>query len=889
LYLLKKYNFLLNLFSVQKEGVVFTCSLKSYCVRATLIKLISAFCFIIIISYIFPTTVCGQKNKGDNNIAADSVKKAEPIEEWKEIFSLRKKFHTNQYGSKYIIGLFDGRFIGPNNKDNYGVRTFTTAYDYLIFGNSLLSMLANLGYTADKINFLPGNKVENHHPYMLGCISHYAISQDKYMVDSAYNQNVGKNVAIEKPFQSTIPHLRIDSGQVKADLAGFYIKNKSGKKTIYDTLIFPQIEGTGSWKDANNFDMTYEWFETFFLQYCDSIEIAKRQFSVETPAEVQQCILQRFNTEKYLKENNITVEHIPYRLIDNYKNEVYDMLHQPNEKVLRMGKYELFRYFNDIYWRDVNETVVIKGKGRNLNGELEAFAYSWTPGDRKNPVWHCAFQYDKDSEINSKTGLLNFVMMPYGTKGRNMPTIIPNDFPPFSQFEGVIIWKEGCEKQTYSNSDDIRLNTLNGRMINQGFYCYAYEPGILPLNDDGTVDGIYKIYVWKDDKIYWAYIFCGKHAGIRGGKPGKSFVGQVESFKKNYSFADYWYFYKDLNFGKEVTNNMEGIINKLHSLEKKETGIAGKTLLRINIPITIANSKNPKKSKTDNYYILLNPDNTGTLYPEEINFAWRIDAYDDYKNNMMVKKKSVILNIGGQDVVLEELEDYITSTNFTPSEVKRANKEFAIYLENKSNKEPVENLNEIYNNNIYNLGNSDETGKLIEIIKEDLSAVRYEIPKAERTLINWQNANADRMDELKNTLKQLEENKKTKKETYIKTKEEYDNLKLAEDKKTFQYNKLVAREGVLTELLQRCNERLGINLDNDLAEVQSRINFLTAECKKYEAQLKQLKVEGKNATEYYEQVQTSINNKKQELSEAEDKKVIIERLIQNHKKMQSVE
>jgi len=858
--------------------------------RPLSVRTIALYCLLFFVLTTLPANLAGQNDNGDQkNPVQAGEKKEPPIDEWKEIFKLRNKFMSGKYGSHYVMGIFDGRFIGPNNEDNYGIRSFTTAFDYLIFGNSMLSMLVNLGYTADKTDFLSSKQLSNHHPYSLGCIWHYSITEDKFRVDSTYNKNIGKNVAVDKPYYSTIPRLGIDSGKVSCDLAGFYIKKKSGKKTVYDTLIFPQIEGTGSWKDANNFDLVYEWLETFFLRYCDSLDITKRQFSKKTPPEVQQCILQRYNTKKYLEQNKLSEDQIPYKLIDNYKNYVYDFIHQPNEKVLRMGQYELFRYFNDIYWRDLNATTVVQGNGKNQSGEDESYSIVWKPGDKKNPVWHCAFQYDKDQEKNPKSGLIDYLMIPYGTMGRNMPTIIPNDLRPFSQFEGVVMWKEGCEKQGYSNKDDIRLNTLNGRMINQGFYCYPYEAGIMPLNDDGTVDGIYKIYVWKDDKVYWAYIYCGKHAGIRGGKPGKSFVGQVESFRKNYNFSDYWYFYKELNFGKDISENMNDLIGKLHSLETKERGIAGKTKLKINIPITTPNNKSPKKTITDDYYILLDNENTGILYPDKINFAWKIEVYDDYQNNMLVKKRSVIINIGGEDVPLENFDEYLRTTEFTASEVKRANKEYSIYIENLKNKDTKENLNEIYNNSIYNLANSDETSKLIDVVKEDLLAVRYEIPKAERTLINWQDANADKMNELKKMLDELEQNKKTKKDIYKKTKEEYDNLRLMEEKKAYHIHKLEAREEALVDLLQRCNERLGINLDNDLANIQSRISFLTSERNKYEQQLKQLKADGKNTSEYSGQLQASIDNKKQELAEAEEKKAVIQRLIQNHKNMQSVE
>lgn len=554
-----------------------------------------------------------------------------------------------------------------------------------------------------------------------------------------------------------------------------------------------------------------------------------------------------------------------------------------------MGNYELFRYFNDVYWRDINETVIMKGKRENSAGEMEPYAYTWKPGERKNPVWHCAFQYDKDREINSRTGLISYLMIPYGTKGRCMPTVIPNDLPPFSQFEGAVIWKEGCEKQGYSNKDDLWLNTLNGRMINRSFFTYDSEVGILPLNDDGTVDGIYKIYVWKDDKVYWAYIFCGKHAGVRGGKPGKSFVDQVDQFRKNYDFSDYWYFYKEVNFEKEVKKNMPAFINSLENLEQKVTGIEGKTMPKIHIPIVTPNDKNPKKPKIDNFYILLNGDNTGMLYPDKINVIWKIEEYDDYIYNVLVKKKSVIITLGSDNIVLDNVDEFLKNKQFSGSQIRKANEQFVIYQQNNKKVSTEVNLNETYNNRIFNLANSDETAKLIELIKEDLSAVRYEIPKAERTLENWQEENQDRMYALKNKMKELEQNKKTKTELYKTTKEEYEKLKLSFDKKVYNHEKLVTREEVLVELLLKCNERLDMNLDADLAAIQSRIDFLESERKKYETQLNQMKTAGKTGTIDYEQVKVSISNKKQELAEAEEKRATLQRLIENQKRLQSSE
>ncbi len=815
----------------------------------------------------------------------DKNKKA--FDEWKEIFKLRSEFVKNQYGSRYVLGIFDGRFIGPNDEDNYGIRSYTTSYDYLIFGNSLLATLINFGFTADKIDFLTSKNVPDHHPYPLGCIGHYMITQSKTWVDSSYNANVGKNVAVDKPFKSSIAHLGIDSVQVHADLAGFCLKRKEENTSGYDTIILPQIEGSGSWKDANNFDMAYEWFETFFLKYCDSIDISKRQFSKKTPLEIQQCILQRYNTKKYLQENNLTEKDLTCKLLDRYKNDAFDLLHQQNEVVLRMGNYELFRYFNNVYWRDINEGVVMVGRGKNDAGELVDYSYVWKPGDRKNSVWHCAFQYDKDRETNPHSGLINYIMLPYGTKGRNMPTVVPNDIPPFSQFEGVVIYTEGCEKQGYSNKDDIWLNTINGRMVNRSFFCYNYEVGILPLNDDGTVDGIYRIFVWKDNKEYWAYIYCGKHAGVRGGKPGKSFVDQVDNFRKNYNFSDYWYFYKEVDYTKNVTDNMPIFIGKLESLEKHEKGIDGKTRPKIKIPIVIPNANNPKKPTINNFFVVLNGDHTGTILPRKLNFVWEIEIWDDYTNNILVKRKSVILNIGGKKISLDKMDEYLKKTEFSGSDVRKANDEFEKNVANANVKEPVENYNELYNSHVYNLQNSDETQSLIDAVKEELAAVRYEMPKAERTLEISQDENSDKIAQLKKQMDALVADKKTKKPIYQETKDEYDKLKEIVDKKLFHYNKLLARETYLIELLGRCNERLDINLNNDLAMAESRIAFLGGERKKYADQLEKLKSEGKTSGDNVQQIKISITNKEQELKQAEEKKKKIEVLIANQRKLQS--
>jgi chromosome segregation ATPase len=235
------------------------------------------------------------------------------------------------------------------------------------------------------------------------------------------------------------------------------------------------------------------------------------------------------------------------------------------------------------------------------------------------------------------------------------------------------------------------------------------------------------------------------------------------------------------------------------------------------------------------------------------------------------------------------MADFLKKNQFTGSQIRKANEQFLVNQEKNKKKSSVLNLNETYNNRMFNLASSDETGKLIELIKEDLAAVRYEIPKAERTLETWQDDNKVKMNELKNKMKELEQNKKTKTDLYTTTKNEYDKLKENEEKKIYNSQKLVAREAKLVELLLKCNERLDINLGNDLATIQSKIDFLESERLKYETQLNQMTTAGKTTTDDYEQVKVSVSNKRQELTEAEDKKATLKRLIENQKRLQSSE
>ena len=121
------------------------------------VKFISLLLLALFITVLIPATAYGQ----------DSIAQKKDFDEWQEIFKLRNKFKGGKYGSQYVMGLFDGKFVGPNDRTDNGNRTYTTAYDYLVLGDNLLSLLINLGYTADGVSFVSTEQVPSSHPYLI--------------------------------------------------------------------------------------------------------------------------------------------------------------------------------------------------------------------------------------------------------------------------------------------------------------------------------------------------------------------------------------------------------------------------------------------------------------------------------------------------------------------------------------------------------------------------------------------------------------------------------------------------------------------------------------------------------------------------------------------------
>ena len=773
------------------------------------------------------------------SLGQDTLYKRKNFKEWDEILKLRKKFMEGPYGSNYFIGIFDGRFIGPNDKSDYGLRTFTTAYDYLTLGNSLLSLIINMGYGADNSKFLSTKKISHGMPYSLGCIWFYSMAADKQWIDSVYSTKLGRMVPADNPHFQRTTRLKIDSTHVDVELAGLIKKRKEGDKTVWDTLFLPPIEGTGSWKDANNYDLVYEWMEFIFNIYIDSFDISRRQFSKNCPPEIKRFVLERYDTQKYMDQHGLEKSDLEFRIRDHMGVEYFDLLHQPNGKVFKIGNYDVFRFFTEVYWRPSEELVTAK-----------------------NPIWYCAFQYDKDVEKNSK-GLIEFVQLGYGAKDYIMPTVVPRNLPAFTQFEGVVVYQSGAERVSHSNKDDIWINTLNGRMVDRNLYEYPHERGILPLNDDGTVDRIYKIYAWKDKKLYWAYIYCGKHAGVRGGKPGKSFVDQVDNFRRQYDASEYWYFVEELDYQKDVKGNLGKFTKDVSDFANKVTGVSGKTMPRVNIDLSIPNEHNPKKTTEEHKQLVFFSDFTAKLEPEGLIVPWEIEEKTDER---LRKTHRIILTILGDKVYIENLDDYLTTKKFSNSEVNRFNKKF---IEEQGNyvevPDSTEKTVEIYDRQAFDLTNSDDTKSLIDRVLMDIAAIDYQIPQTTES-IEWQQTKMDKLDK---RMADLAMQGQEDSEVYKKLKDEYDREltklgTLDDDLTKLEYNKekLVGKLHQYRSLYIR-------NLEQNLQVISNKKSFILSQISDLEKNMQTLIDEGQGSSEAYKQMQATLDNKHEEIKEAE--------------------
>jgi hypothetical protein len=819
-------------------------ALRSYYSKS--VKFVTLLLLVLFITVLIPAKTYCQ----------DSIAKKKNIDEWQEIFKLRSKFANGKFGSQYVMGLFDGKFVGPNGRTDNGNRTYTTAYDYLILGDNFLSLLINLGYTAEGVSFISTEQVPSSHPYYLGCIMYYSIVGEKHWVDSVYSTRLGKKVPEENPYYATRHRLKIDSAQVKVELAGIVSKKKSGKKWVTDTLIIPQIEGTGSWKDANNYDMAYEWMDYLFKLNMDSYEINKRQFSKHTPDDLKEIILQRFDTKKYLQQVNKEERFLKWKIKNKEGFEVYDMIHQENGAVMKAGDYEFFRFFGDVYWKEKTKVT-----------------------SEKNLIWHSAFQYDKDAERGSG-GLIDFVVLYYGTRNYIMPTVVPRDLPGFTQFEGVVIYHEGTERATFSNKDDIWINTINGRLVDRNLNEYPSERGILPLNDDGTVDRIYKIYSWKDAKLYWAYIYCGKHAGVRGGKPGKSFVDQVDNFREQYSNGDYWFFNKDVDYTKEVKNKMPSFIQSVKNFVNKIAGIEGKTIPCVRLVLKYPDEKDPKKIKREYKKLTFNEDYTALLEPDGLIIPWEIEETRDSVYNSITQ---IRLNILGEYVYLQDLEDYLLAHKIPILEVQKFNRKFKKEREKKRSGDNflvVEGTVETYDMQEYNLLKTEDVKNLLEKVTQDITALDYQMTQTSES-IEWQKTK--KVNPLELRMEELESSGQTETDEYKRTKALYDVQAANLEQMEQNLLRLENRIQDLRKYEQMCRESYIKDLEKDLIKALDKKSFVNQQIDNLQTELHKMEQEGTETTDIYNQVKQTLLNKDAELKEAQDAENEVRKLIAEQK------
>ncbi|MEI7919370.1 MAG: hypothetical protein WCH65_04120 [bacterium] len=94
----------------------------------------------------------------------------------------------------------------------------------------------------------------------------------------------------------------------------------------------------------------------------DRYDITKRQFSSKIPPKLKSYIISNYDRKKLIKEKKDKGEGtgIVYRdtlIVEkaafNEVAELIDIINQPNLKTFSLGDYQFFRYFTDIYRRDM--------------------------------------------------------------------------------------------------------------------------------------------------------------------------------------------------------------------------------------------------------------------------------------------------------------------------------------------------------------------------------------------------------------------------------------------------------------------------------------------------------------------------------------------------------
>lgn len=661
-------------------------------------------------------------------MSKDTLEKKEVINERAEINKLRQSFKKWPYGSEHFIWMLWGKFVGEHGKTVVNGRSLTSAYDYLVLDNTLLALLVNLWYTEDNIKFVSTKKLPHRQPYKLWYTTYEENKKKEVVSDSAYSQIQKKNVAIKKSVVTNYTMYTIDSSKtVDVALGGVKYTKKEGKNRISTFVEMPQLENPGKGTDANNFDLAYETMEYFYEKNKDKYDISKRQFSSKIPPALKEYIIANFNKQKILKERKAKGEGIAIvnndtLLVDNniYHNAEYllDIMNKPNNQIFSFWNYQFFRYFTDIYRRDMRYDQ---------------------PGI--NPVWHNAFQNDNDSE-KQKDGLIDFLVLHYGVKNYIMPTLVPKQSPGYTKLDGLISYDT-----RWASKESMRTMVLNGRIIETNRYEIPADEWLFTLFREGTVDRMYKIYSTKDQKTFWMYVYCWAQSSVRWWSQGKLLPDKAIELKNKLVTTEDWKIADNTSFWY-YKNNKDLYINKLEAHIRWASEFDKKVIPNLIIPVTIRNPNKPKKSKIVNKRLRFIDAKTAMIYPDSLIVGWHItkEYVDKWRSKQNLQ--DIEINFLWTKVLLDSLPGVLAGNILSPGTIQSNNEQFIEIKKEEESREankPIAKavteektvINELYNNHIYNLSDVNDNKSILYEITNDIANLEYTI-KAIQEIITAQ-------------------------------------------------------------------------------------------------------------------------------------------------------
>ena len=757
--------------------------------------LLTAAALSLMLNLWLPNTTVAQDKKNVNKEMSkeqkkDSLEKKEIINEWSEINNLKNCFKDWHYGSDHLISLLWGRFVGEHGKNAVNGRSLTSAYDYLILDNTMMALLVNLGFTEKNIKFISTKKLPHRQPYKLWYTVYKENKEENPATDSAYSHVYKRNVAIKKNIVTHYNRIIADSSKTSEVNLGWvkykYPKEK-GKPRSYNFVEMPQIQKPAEWTDANNFDLAYETMEYFFNQNKYFYDISKRQFSSTFPAALKEYVIANFDKDKVLREKKARGEStaIVYRdtiLLDNntYHNPDYllDIVNQPNHKIFTFGNYAFFRYFTDIYRRDTryDEQGV-------------------------NPLWHNAFQNDNDREKH-KDGLIYFITLPYGTKEYIMPTLVPKNEPPYTTQDGFISSSDISDQR----SGSMTITNLNGRIINQNRFEIHPDKWLFTLPGQGVVDRLYGVYSTSDHIPSWMFDYCGVQSGIRWWSLGKLLADKAIELKNQLVNRDNWKFCENRPFSSFLQYKDE-YIKKIESHTKWPDKLDRKTIFNLIIPTKIPNPKNPQKKKNVIKRLEFRDDKTAVLYPDTLIIPYTITH--DYQNRWTKQRyvNNVHLNFLWTNILLDSLPGVISGNMISPEIIQENNETYTTKIAQTNTPAPASTkvqkkpeINEVYNNHIYNLSDINDNEMLIEEINNNIIDIDYNIKETGKNIVIQKEK---KIKKIQGAMQELEEQNKTETRWYTNLKKDFEEANVQLQEMEEQYMDAKKQRAKLYKLQQK--------------------------------------------------------------------------------------